>query len=524
MIESVFYIIAEKVESLIESISQKQRIGTKAIKEFLSKEIKAFLALVLIGIITFYVLVFKVGIARELYSITVLFLAFDVLALFALITRNSYRKMKENPHWNEHEAELKYSWGLNGTSGLVLGKDGNRRYAYSPESEEYMALCIGAPGSGKSSAFAIPSIRQWNGNVFALDIAGDIVKNTVPYRPSEARIIKIGTSDYKKSASYDIMYDIDTAQSDYERLEAIETLAYQLYADDPKFDSTARYYNEEAREFFIGCFLHFYSSQTDFIDLCDIFVSHSGQQLLDMVMMGKNTRAKSCVSGNVGIPDTLMSNIKQAFDRKIEIFVKNPMLKEIIHRPKKGQRSVNSHFLEKGDVFVQIPERKLDMYKTVLSIIITENITYLSARTGNTPILFMIDEFARLEQMLPVKSALMTLRKKRVRIALCVQSVSSLNYLYSVNGAKEIIDCCSLKLIMQVNNQDTQEMMSKAIGERYVYIRNERRHWGTSEGYMVHREKERNIAPEELGYLGNELIVINPSGYKRLKKAYYFEG
>lgn len=524
MFEKIIDTIAEKSESLIESYSQKYRIGTKAIKEFLLKEIKAFLMLVLIGIITFYILVVKVGIARELYYITFLLIIFDVLAIFALITRNNYRKIKDNPRWNEHEAELKYSWGLNGTSGLVLGKDSNRRYAYSPESEEYMALCIGAPGSGKSSAFAIPSIRKWNGNVFALDVAGDIVNNTAPYRPSEAKIIKIGTDDYKNSASYDIMYDIDNAESDYERLEAIETLACQLYAEDPKFDSTARYYNEEAREFFIGCFLHFYSSKTDFLDLCEVLVSHSGQQLLDMVMMGHNQRAKSCVSGNVGIPDTLMANIKQAVDRKIDIFVKNPMFKEIIHRPKKGQKSVNSHSLENGDVYVQIPERKLDMYKTVLSIIITENISYLSARTGDTPILLMIDEFARLEQMLPVKSALMTIRKRKVRIALCIQSISSLNELYGINGAKEIIDCCSLKLLMQVNNQDTQEMMSKTIGERYVYIRNERRYWGTNEGYMVCREKERNIAPEELGYLGDELIVINPSGYKRLKKAYYFEG
>lgn len=524
MIEKILDILAEKAESLIESYSQRYRIGTKAIKDFLLKEIETFLALILLGLVMFFILTTNVGIARELYSITALLLVFDVLAIFALITRNNYRKIKDNPQWNEHEAKFKYSWNLSGASGLILGKENVNRYAYSPETEEYMALCVGAPGSGKSTAFVIPSIRRWQGNVFAIDIAGDVVNNTVPYRSSEAKIIKIGTEDYNDSASYDIMYDIDNAESDYEQLEAIETLAHQLYADDPKFDSTARYYNEEAREFFIGCFLHFYSSKTDFIDICEIIVSHSGQQLLDMVMMGHNKRAKSCVSGNVGIPDTLMANIKQAVDRKIDNFVKNPMFREIIHRPKKGQKSVNSHSLENEDVFVQIPERKLDMYKTVLSIIITENISYLSARKGDTPILFMIDEFARLEQMLPVKSALMTIRKRKVRIALCIQSISSLNELYGINGAKEIVDCCSLKLLMQVNNQDTQEMMSKAIGERYVYIRNERRHWGTSEGYMVRREKERNIAPEELGYLGDELIVINPSGYKRLKKAYYFEG
>ena len=136
----------------------------------------------------------------------------------------------------------------------------------------------------------------------------------------------------------------------------------------------------------------------------------------------------------------------------------------------------------------------------------------------------MIDEFARLNRMPEITSAPMTIRKRNVRILLCVQSISSLYKLYGKYEAKEIIDdCCVQKIILKINDRETQEIISRTIGEDYRFVRSERRHKGTNEGYTLRREAERIVPPEELGFLDKELIYINDTGYERLRKFHYYD-
>ena len=80
-----------------------------------------------------------------------------------------------------------------------------------------------------------------------------------------------------------------------------------------------------------------------------------------------------------------------------------------------------------------------------------------------------------------ITSALMTIRKRNVRILLCVQSISSLYKLYGKYEAKEIIDCCVQKIILKINVRENQEIISRTIGEDYRFVRSERRHKGTNE-------------------------------------------
>lgn len=516
-------LIAKSYWASVEKFSKWKRINPQKIDELFAFGIDVIFKTIILCLAAVTAIIFFLGKEPIIVWLTCCLGVVVPLNVIAYVRiRSRYRKAKDNPEYNTHKAKLTVSFNWGDVSGIVVGKTYRNEYVYSPESEVYMALCIGAPGSGKTTGVVILSIRKWQGTVFAIDIAGDITKNTIKYR-DKVNILKIGTDDYSETVSYDIMYDIDNVRNDYERLEAIEILADQLYPDVVNADSTASYYNNEAKNLFIGCFIFFYEEGYDFIDICDLIVSHSGERLMDCIMMGKNATAKTYLSGNIGINSTLMASIKQDCDKAIKRFAGNPVYKTILHRPKNNQQSVNSHSLENGDVFVQVPENKLNVYKSLVSVIVAQNLAYLSNRNGTSPILFMIDEFARLNRMPEITSALMTIRKRNVRILLCVQSISSLYKLYGKYEAKEIIDCCVQKIILKINDRETQEIISRTIGEDYRFVRSERRNKGTNEGYTLRREAERIVAPEEFGFLDKELIFINDTGYERLKKLHYFD-
>ena len=55
--------------------------------------------------------------------------------------------------------------------GFMFGKYG-MKYIGKQQALDGHIICIGTPGSGKSSAVAIPTLHMWTGAVFAIDIKG----------------------------------------------------------------------------------------------------------------------------------------------------------------------------------------------------------------------------------------------------------------------------------------------------------------------------------------------------------------
>jgi len=65
--------------------------------------------------------------------------------------------------------------------GGFFGARGNQ-YVVKPENMDGHVLVVGTPGSGKSSCVAIPTLRNWKGSVFAIDIKGELYENTKQHR------------------------------------------------------------------------------------------------------------------------------------------------------------------------------------------------------------------------------------------------------------------------------------------------------------------------------------------------------
>ena len=108
-----------------------------------------------------------------------------------------------------------------------------------------------------------------------------------------------------------------------------------------------------------------------------------------------------------------------------------------------------------------------------------------------------------------------------------VQSKSQLDAIYGQDISKVIADNCSYKAIMKASEPDTQVWCSKLVGtyDKKKMSSNYNADVmgvGKGQGTSTSTEEKRIIKPEEFAYL-TDVVCVFPNGYKRLKKAKYYE-
>src|SRR5690606_32187010 len=147
----------------------------------------------------------------------------------------------------------------------------------------------------------------------------------------------------------------------------------------------------------------------------------------------------------------------------IMVFATDPQLKKALSNPK----AINPTLLERGeDVFLQIPEHKLEQWRGLLSLIVQQFLKHFERRPDGTatPVLFLLDEFARLGKIEVISNGLATLRSKKVHICILTQSLAQIDAIYGKVQRQVIADNCSYKAILRATDAETQEYFSKLVG------------------------------------------------------------
>lgn len=405
----------------------------------------------------------------------------------------------------------------NNASGIIFGIDENKQLITSSENEEEHVLCIGGTGSGKTSAILIPTLRVFSGNSFVIDISGDISENV--NRPNTL-VFDLAKENYHP---YNIFHSIDIATERTEKIERLNQISFLIMPDQLNSGDDGRFFCDNGRKMLISCLIFYYDLNLDFSDICQKIVSTEVNDLLCEIWDSNNEDARIFISSFRGTNEKNTAGCKQAMDQSITLFASNKLVRNNLRRPKEKELSICPMMLENYNVFIRIDESKLNIYAPLISIIIAQMFEYFSQRSTSitTPILFCLDEFARLGQI-DILDALRTLRKRRVRIILLTQSFADLDAIYGECNRKIIADNCSYKVILKATDPDTQEYLSRLIGE-YDSIKITHSWSQNHNTISKSTQKARIIEPAELSYLGNYLILHGPKGYKKLRKNYYFE-
>lgn len=399
-------------------------------------------------------------------------------------------------------------------SGVFFGKVGNN-YVTKKETEDGHVLVIGGAGSGKSSCIAIPSLTTWQDRIFAIDIKGELAEKS---GRAAAIFNPCANSDY----GYDPYYLLHESQNRVQDAKEIALCLLPLPAEtkDP-------FWITSAQNLLTGCILHYSSQGLSFIETLEAVQTTPVAIILDEISQGSCKEAKMFVNQLIGLKSETLSGIFTELSNNIMVFATDPQLKKALSNTK----AINPMLLERGeDVFLQIPEHKLEQWRGLLSLIVQQFLKHFERRPDGTatPVLFLLDEFARLGKIEVISNGLATLRSKKVHICILTQSLAQIDAIYGKVQRQVIADNCSYKAILRATDAETQEYFSKLVGtydktkitqtanyEQYTKL-------GKGTGKSVTTEEKRIIKPEEFAYL-QDIVLLSPFGFARIEKAPYYQ-
>jgi len=452
-----------------------------------------------------------VAFEEVLHKLQILAVALFVAALIISIAKPLIKRQRRK----KQSMLIETSWS--NRKGIVFGKNRLGRIVQSPADKEGHVLVVGGSGAGKTSAILIPTLQKICCNFFALDISGDITAKVqrddiIVYNPLDPSTVP-----------YDVFALIDSLGDEDERLEQLEKLAFLIMPDSPNASEASHFFNSEGRRILTAALLAFYSAGMDFVDICKKIISLPCVELFKEIDSQGSEIASYLISSFRGTNEANTAGCKQAVDAAVKLFALNSKISGSMRRPDDGEIAFYPTILERLNVIVRIPETMLDVYAPLLNIIVAQCLTYFASREeGAKPnIFFALDEFASLGKM-DVLGALRRLRKRNVRVMLIIQSIADIELNYSEKERQVIVDNCMFKVILGVTDATSQEEFAKMIGHK------KGQKFSTTSGdsgssYTKQEEDVWAVEPEKLSKLGNELILIHPAGYSRIKKAPYYK-
>jgi type IV secretion system protein VirD4 len=451
----------------------------------------------------------KAGIPGEIWGIPfVLSLGF---ALF-WTTRNILR-LSNTPQQQQDVLQANgVFFGITPLSSSFWGaKEGNVPITKPPEQDGHI-LVVGGAGSGKSSCIAIPTLRDtWGAAALVVDIKGELY--TKSQRPRAYMFNPLS----QQTMGYDPFYML---RGKANPMPDIREIALTLCPMSPNVREP--FWIQTSQNILTGHLLYCYQDGATFTEALEVLQSTPAEQLLQFE--SQNAAVSMFLTQYVNLKEETLSGVMAELSNKVMAFATDPYIKAALNK----KDIITPNLLEQGyDIFLQIPEYKLEQWRPLVSLIIQQFCRHFEQRPdyNAAPILFMLDEFPRLGKMDTVINGLATLRSKKITIMPIIQSLAQLDTTYGTEQRKVIVDNCNYKAILGVTDADSQAYFSKLVGtyEREKITRNyEDEGWlAEKKGISKTTEEKPIVKPEEFAYL-QDIVLITPYGYMRVQKRPYY--
>ena len=392
-------------------------------------------------------------------------------------------------------------------------------------------LVIGGPGSGKTTGHVYPTMKTWKGSMIMLDVKGGMEKLWRSIHKDDGKELRVFApfqcgADTCTFDPFSLMKanELNAAGHACDIAEALVAIS----ASDKE-----PFWRESAQNLLAGFLLHCFRCGKSFIEAMKDMSDRSVSEMVALIMDGPCEQAKSFVSKLQGMSGKTAASVGLNLN-KLSKFLLNPDVTGSL-TPNPGRPVLNWMELNSAkrpiDVIIDVRGDALAQCAPLVRLVLTQLVKMLSLRGekhygGNDlpPVLLCIDEFPQLECMPAMISALTTLRSKGVTMALCVQSLASLEATYGHNEARVILDACGYKVIRNANDVESQKYLSELIGTTDVLSLSPSVSCGMSAslGYRpvatpgvsisLGRRQRPLIYPEALGRLRGKAILITPYG------------
>jgi len=392
--------------------------------------------------------------------------------------------------------------------GVILGRTSRHSVCYLPEGAEGHVVVFGPTGKGKTSALLIPTLRSWQGTALVIDISGDISSNV----ENDNKIV----FDPQKldTAVYNVFAAIDAAETEDEKNERLEQLAFLLMPDKPNDSEAGAFFTREGRKILTAALTCYYYEGWGFIEICEFILSNDWRSLMNDIAKHDNKIANMNLSGFLGSNDQNNAGCKQSCDSVIKLFGTNSNIKRALRKTKSYEKTISPASLETNSIYICVDEPKLELYAPMVRIITAQSMEYFFQRPkkNKQAILFCLDEFASLGKM-DILAGLRRLRKRRVFLMVLTQELADIDLVYGKDERKAMMGNFAVTVLLGCKNPETQEYFQKLIGNKKSLFAIE----------TDDQKKVPIVEAADLAKLDDDLIVISDDGYRRLRKNYYFK-
>lgn len=405
------------------------------------------------------------------------------------------------------------------------------------QGEEGNGVVIGGPSSGKSRYFAKSALKNFDGAICVTDVKGELseyYKNLyeigVVKRPY---LIFDPTQD--DSVGYDPFFWL--SQDDPNNLVGnLWELAYALvpstiYEND-------QFWTQSEQAMLFAALLYYHKLDTSFSDAI-LLILDSNVMVLCEEILNSDTPLPKDISRILKFALGLMAyneietvaSIDRGLRNKLLTFACDAQINHAFRKKEKGSNCFSWDDLDEYNIFIRIPENRIEEWSGAVNLMYTQLIRHLERRPDkytpegakNIQTLLLMDEFARFGKLQAITSAISTLRSKNVNICLIIQSLAQLDKVYGEYDRRIIFDRCSYQAILRVNDADTQNYISSLIGTRKMVTESMSENMTpfmdtTGFSRQLSETRELTVFPHELAIL-KDVLLLTPYGLFRLKKS-----
>lgn len=371
--------------------------------------------------------------------------------------------------------------------GVILckykDKAGNYRLVKRDSDANGNLVSFGLPGSGKSTTQAATTAVRFNSKlkkggcgVFAISIKGDLLN----FVRGKRKNIKVFTPDKAEgSCHYDPLLGV--AQMSWtERRVFAENISIIICPDEVGENST--FFVGGARDYLAAIILYLLhlhdtgqrEGDLKFPEIIDMILQSSVFDLTLAMHDCDNTIPGEYTNGYIGSNEKNVSGIWSHLCKCIRPF-NSGALRTLFD----GEGDcITPDDLNTGDIYIDVPQDKYDVYAPCMAIIITNFLQAFMRREDVSsgkkivPIMFLLDEAVQLNLDYNILSkAMSTLRSKKVSLFLLMQSVAQLEGRYGEAHAREIIDLCAYISVFNAQDPKSREYFQKLVGRRKMLKR-----------------------------------------------------
>lgn len=433
--------------------------------------------------------------AENVIGITALIIG-GIVGLWWKVLRHSKPKYDaKSGTWNTSHGTARWAElpdmenaGLLRGKGLLLGRTIARL--------ESKLLTWDAPGhlltvaptrSGKGIGAVIPNLLVWPGSVLVNDPKGENYAVTARVRRSMGQKV-IALDPFEVCGRSDCFNPLDlldpTSLDIGDEAAVLADMLVIPASQDPFWDNNAKDYLK-AIILYVAC-----EAPTENRNLAHVrhLMMSGPEEWAATVQAMRDSTAAHGLLARLGNSISMMAEKTSqgilSSAKSHTGFLDSPRLGKVLSRSDFDMADLRSGDLS---VYLILPPDKLDAYKSFLRLIIGGALqACIKAQARSSfPALFMLDEFAQLGPMDPVKRAYTLLGGYGVKVWAFIQDLGQLQHLYK-EGSQTFIANAAVKQFFGMADYKTAEEVSKMLGKETITIQNFGSNSGTSESMGQH--------------------------------------